>query len=159
MNYERIIDVVKEELSKESAIREEVIYKKGYAEGYKDAEKKIKLDIDITELSEESYVEGLEDAWETLKFIILNLTSKERLDMFGTQSISNIIKENSALDVMKSLVFDYLMEDEEKSKYEKHEAIGEILDSNLSDEAKKTILGLIDCLGEDIEVKVIKIDD
>lgn len=150
MNYDSIITKIREELEKEMSIREEIIYKKGFAEGLKEAKSKDEKEDDIFSLVEDAIEVGLDCA-----LTIEEMDKKERFKLFGSECLSGIMADWEPLEIAE-VIRNYLVSKVKKENKKEHdsEIIGEILDSNLSDEMKKMILQAID---EGAEVKIIEI--
>ena len=151
MKYDTILDTIKKELEKEMDIREEIIYKKGFAAGYKEAEEKFKFDEDFVEdYGAEAYLEGLEDAREMILDIV-HMSAEERDKIFGEHCLKKLLKTDS-LNLFKTFITSLIDKENEEEEDPKAEFIGAILDADISDESKKMILALIDALGDKVEV-------
>lgn len=164
MNYDKIIETIKQELSKESELREEIIYKKGFAEGVKYAKEEFKEDfeeVDTEEIEATAYLDGLQDACEMISSII-ELPAEEKISLYNTACLKEILDDNDAITVFNSYLIHRVMgmvsDNQEKEPIEedpKSELIGDVLDSSMSDENKRIILAIIDvvnALGEDFKV-------
>lgn len=156
MNFNSIEKAIRDELEKEMLIREEIMYKKGFAAGLKASEDKSDKKFDkktVASLVAESIEVGLDCA-----LTISEMEKSERFKLFGSECLSGIMSDWDATEIAE-IIYDYLIskvnaeEEKEDAKCDS-ETIGEILDSNLSDEMKKMILQAID---EGAEVKIIEV--
>jgi len=158
MNFNSIEKAIRDELEKEMLIREEIMYKKGFTAGLKVSEDKSDKKFDkktVTSLVAESIEVGLDCA-----LTISEMEKSERFKLFGSECLSGIMSDWNATEIAE-IIYDYLVSkvnaEKEREKEDvkcDSETIGEILDSNLSDEMKKMILQAID---EGAEVKIIEI--
>ena len=160
MNYDEIIETIKQELSKESELREEIIYKKGFAEGIKHVKENFE-EVDTEEIEAEAYLEGLQDACDMISDII-ELPAEEKISLYDTACLKEILDGNDAITTFNSYLIHRVMNiasnNQEKETDEKDansELIGDILDSSMSDDNKRIILVIIDvvnALGDNFKV-------
>lgn len=155
MAFDKLMETLNKEIAEEMSLREEIIYKKGFAAGIEEAKSKCKCQRESSaeeEAFDEAYAEGYLDGIEDFKEIIsviLDLTWSVREALFGYSRLSAILDEVDTLDIVKTIYSEFL---DTKIKEEEN-LIGDILDSTLSDELKRLILQAID---DGIEVKFVK---
>lgn len=155
MSFDKLMETLNKEIAEEMSLREEIIYKKGFAAGIEEAKSKCKCQKESSaeeEAFDEAYAEGYLDGIEDFKEIIsviLDLPWSVREALFGYSRLSTILDEVDTLDIVKTIYSEFL---DTKIKEEEN-LIGDILDSTLSDELKRLILQAID---DGIEVKFVK---
>lgn len=155
MAFDKLMETLNKEIAEEMSLREEIIYKKGFAAGIEEAKSKCKCQRESSaeeEAFDEAYAEGYLDGIEDFKEIIsviLDLPWSVREALFGYSRLSTILDEVDTLDIVKTIYSEFL---DTKIKEEEN-LVGDILDSTLSDELKRLILQAID---DGIEVKFVK---
>lgn len=155
MAFDKLMETLNKEIAEEMSLREEIIYKKGFAAGIEEAKSKCKCQRESSaeeEAFDEAYAEGYLDGIEDFKEIIgviLDLPWSVREALFGYSRLSAILDEVDTLDIVKTIYSEFL---DTKIKEEEN-LIGDILDSTLSDDLKRLLLQAID---DGIEVKFVK---
>ena len=156
MAFDKLMETLNKEIAEEMSLREEIIYKKGFAAGIEEAKSKCKCQRESSAEEEafdeayaEGYLDGIEDFKEIIN-IILDLPWSVREALFGYSRLSTILDEVDTLDIVKTVYSEFI---DTKIKEEDNNLIEDILDSTLSDNLKRLLLQAID---DGIEVKVIK---
>jgi cation transport regulator ChaB len=155
MAFDKLMETLNKEIAEEMSLREEIIYKKGFAAGIEEAKSKCKCQRESSaeeEALDEAYAEGYLDGIEDFKkiiSIILDLSWSVREALFGYSRLSAILDEVDTLDIVKTVYSEFI---DIKIK-EEDNLIGDILDSTLSDDLKRLLLQAID---DGIEVKFVK---
>lgn len=155
MAFDKLMETLNKEIAEEMSLREEIIYKKGFAAGIEEAKSKCKCQRESSaeeEAFDEAYAEGYLDGIEDFKEIIsviLDLPWSVREALFGYSRLSAILDEVDTLDIVKTIYSEFI---DTKIK-EEDNLIGDILDSTLSDDLKRLLLQAID---DGIEVKFVK---
>ena len=140
MNYNRIIDIIKDEVSKERQVVEDLAYKDGYQKGLSEKED----DADFDDYAS-GYFEGIEDAWEAAK-IVYKMSPTERGNVFKSSgAFLEILEDVHPIDVLKNII-KVELEDEE-IEYDEDLArlavIYGIESSDMSDSLKDSLISYI----------------
>lgn len=136
VDYARIIKLIKNEVEKETAIIDEMAYKRGYAKASKEEDEKL--------YTEESYAEGYLDGTEDVVyalFKILEMDIDERRHKFGSIRIMEILKDHHPLDILKEVINEN-KESEYENKIDK--VIKVIKESDLEDDLKNSLANYIE---------------
>ena len=145
MDYVKIIKAIKEEVDREFHIREEAVYNNGYRDGLKAAEKeKCKCDegADI-EKETEVYLEGVNDAWDTV-LTIMSMTNGERHKIFREPDAYIVIAGHDPLELIGYFYENEEDEDSEKEEEARKDIIKAVNESDLNDDQKKLLLEWFD---------------
>lgn len=140
MNYNRIIDIIKDEVSKERRVVEDLAYKDGYQEGLSEKEDSADFDDYAS-----GYFEGIEDAWEAAK-VVYKMSPTERGNVFKSSgAFLEILEDVHPIDVLKNII-KVELEDEE-IEYDEDLArlavIYGIESSDMSDSLKDSLINYI----------------
>ena len=140
MNYNRIIDIIKDEVSKERQVVEDLAYKDGYQKGLLEKEDGADFDDYAS-----GYFEGIEDAWEAAK-IVYKMSPTERGNVFKSSgAFLEILEDVHPIDVLKNII-KVELEDEE-IEYDEDLArlavIYGIESSDMSDSLKDSLISYI----------------
>ena len=145
MNYNRIIDIIKDEVSKERQVVEDLAYKDGYQKGLSEKED----DADFDDYSS-GYFEGIEDAWEAAK-IVYKMSPTERGNVFNSSgAFLEILEDVHPIDVLKNIIkveledkeieYDEIEYDEDLARLA---VIYGIESSDMSDSLKNSLINYI----------------
>ena len=133
MAFDKLIETLRNEIEKEMELREEIIYKKGFAAGTEEVS-----NCQCEDCFMENYAEGIFDAFDGFKELV-EMTGKERINRFGTTSLIEILDAYEPLEILNELSREETPEEQPEDEICK--IIGAILDLDISDDIKKYVLG------------------
>ena len=143
MAFDKLMETLKEEIAQEMALREEIVYKKGYLEGFSAGTEDIDLRMaEYEDSTVESYVQGICEAFDVFKTLV-EMSGADRIETFGGASLTDIMDAYDPFEIFDRVVLFEADKKEEQEENACFEFIGAILDCEVSDEAKMQLLGNI----------------